>query len=99
MVVFDEELQSTDERVVHAFDLSSRKPVGGSVSSGTGTITKEGSAAVALNQSISISGDTGSATVIGGTDITSTGSWYLDVLFTLSNGEKVRGRVPLRVDV
>ena len=99
MTNFDEIACAKDERIAHAFDLSARKPSGGSVSSATGTITNPSGTVASLNTTPTVSGDTVTATSIGGTDITVTGLHYLDVLVTLSNSEKVRGRVPLSVDV
>lgn len=58
---------------------------------------------MALNTAVAVASDIVTATVIGGTDVTAltvAGEiWKLDILVVLSNGEKVRGRVPLRVDV
>ena len=103
MHIFETHLQATDERVAYAIDMSARKPVGGSVSSATGTYTPSTGTPVALTTAVSVSGDTVTATVIGGTDFTTLATVsapaYLDVLMVLSNSEKVRARVPIVVPV
>ena len=100
MQYFPQQNQAIAEKIIYAIDASNRKPVGGSVSSATGTIRNGSAAAVALSAAITISTDTVNVTVIGGTDFNAVGEeWVVDVLITLSNGEKPQGRIPLRVDV
>ena len=99
MQVFDVETFAQDEKIAFALDMVARKPSGGSVSSATGTITNPTGDRAALSATPSVSGDVVTATVTGGTDVVATGYHYLDLLVTLSNGEKPRYRVPLNVTV
>lgn len=88
--------QEGDERIDYVIDFTNRIPSGGSASSATGELEDPSGNRATLVTAVSVASNVVTATVLA-SEIDEVGTWYLDVLTTLSNSEVVRTHIPIEV--